>query len=83
MADYYGTIQGNRGESSRVGSKNSGVRAMVKSWIKRVDMHLNQFDGEDKLTITIPENLNTTINGINYKITAKGLRKVAEKKMEN
>ena len=32
MAHFYGTVQGNRGEATRTGSKNSGMYAEAKGW---------------------------------------------------
>ena len=32
MAHFYGTVQGNRGEATRTGSKNSGMFAEAKGW---------------------------------------------------
>lgn len=32
MAHFYGTVQGNRGEASRTGSKNSGMGTYCASW---------------------------------------------------
>lgn len=32
MAEFLGTIQGNRGEVSRTGSKRSGITANIGSW---------------------------------------------------
>jgi hypothetical protein len=32
MAQYYGTIQGNRGEASRIGHKTSGLHSVTNAW---------------------------------------------------
>lgn len=32
MAHFYGVVQGNRGEATRTGSKNSGMYAEAKGW---------------------------------------------------
>ena len=32
MSALYGSLQGCRGEATRTGSKNSGIRASVQSW---------------------------------------------------
>ena len=32
MSHFYGTLKGNRGEGSRCGSKNSGMRTTCGSW---------------------------------------------------
>lgn len=38
MAKFRGTVQGNRGETSRLGSKNSGMRTSLNSWDKGIDV---------------------------------------------
>ena len=32
MSQFYGTVQGNRGQTSRGGSKNSGIETYTASW---------------------------------------------------
>lgn len=32
MAHFYGDLQGNRGEATRCGSKDSGIRSHVRGW---------------------------------------------------
>jgi len=32
MSHFYGTVQGNRGEASKCGSKASGIRTYAASW---------------------------------------------------
>ena len=32
MAEFYATIQGNRGEASRMGSKASGIEGHIRGW---------------------------------------------------
>lgn len=32
MAEFYSEIQGNRGEATRMGTKNSGVRGELSTW---------------------------------------------------
>jgi len=38
MAHFRGIIKGNRGESSRLGSKNSGISAQINGWNTGVDV---------------------------------------------
>lgn len=40
MAALYGSIQGNRGEATRMGSKSSGIRSYVQTWDARVTVQL-------------------------------------------
>lgn len=32
MAHFYGNIQGNRGEATRMGTKQSGIEAHIRGW---------------------------------------------------
>ncbi len=32
MAQFYAEIQGNRGEATRMGTKNSGIRGHIRGW---------------------------------------------------
>lgn len=40
MAHFYGRLKGNRGETTRCGSRNSGIRATIRSWRSEVFGHL-------------------------------------------
>jgi hypothetical protein len=40
MAHFYGTIQGARGEASRLGGKNSGLTTVAASWKGAVETSL-------------------------------------------
>jgi len=53
MAHFYGTTQGNRGETSRTGSKNSGIESEAKGWDLggKVSMSYNSTLGADILTM--------------------------------
>lgn len=51
MAALYGTIQGNRGEATRMGSKDSGFRSSCQSWEGSVITEMNYY--KDDLEITI------------------------------
>ena len=46
MARFYATMQGNRGEASRIGTPNSGIYAHVRGW--RVGARVNCYaDGDN------------------------------------
>jgi hypothetical protein len=47
MAHYYGTLQGHRGEASRLGTKNAGLRTYAASWQGAVEVQLYHRDGKD------------------------------------
>ncbi len=47
MSHFYGTLQGNRGQATRCGSKNSGMRTQCASWAGAVSCWAYEKDGED------------------------------------
>lgn len=56
MAHFYGTLQGNRGEATRCGTKQSGIETYAASWDGAVRTHLYQDDaGRDFACVeTVP-----------------------------
>ena len=40
MSHFYGTLQGNRGEATRCGTKNSGLVTYAASWSGAIRTHL-------------------------------------------
>ena len=52
MASLFGSIQGCRGEATRCGSKNSGMRASVQSWNGSLVSYMD-LDENDKPVITL------------------------------
>jgi hypothetical protein len=46
MSTFYGSLQGNRGEATRAGSRDSGIRASVQSWHGSVISKLYEEDGQ-------------------------------------
>ena len=53
MAHFRGVLKGNRGETSRLGSKNSGIIVNLNSWTDSVSINLyhDHKDGKDKVVI--------------------------------
>ena len=47
MAHFRGIIQGSRGEASRLGGKNSGIKAVLSSWDNHIHVYLYDKDGMD------------------------------------
>ncbi len=47
MAHFYGSIQGARGEATRLGSKDSGLITVAASWQGAVQVTLYHRDGVD------------------------------------
>jgi hypothetical protein len=52
MSKLYGSLQGCRGEATRCGSKNSGMRASVQSWNGSLISYMD-LDDNDKPIITL------------------------------
>ena len=40
MAQYYGRVQGNRGEATRLGTQDSGMDALAASWDGCIRTHI-------------------------------------------
>ena len=55
MAQFYADIQGNRGESTRMGTKKSGIKGHIRGWNvgARVWMRFNEETQEDECTIDL------------------------------
>lgn len=53
MAHFYGTLQGNRGEGTRAGSKDSGLTATAASWQGAVEVRLYEKDGTDYARVSL------------------------------
>lgn len=53
MAHFYGTVQGMRGEASRMGSKNSGMTTYTASWRGAVRCHAYHEDGKDCVVVSL------------------------------
>lgn len=53
MAHFYGTIQGARGEASRLGHKSSGLSAYAASWQGAVAIQMYEENGIDKVSVRL------------------------------
>jgi hypothetical protein len=47
MAHFFGSIQGQAGDATRIGSKRSGISAYVQSWTGRITIHMQHSEHED------------------------------------
>ncbi len=74
MAHFIGTIKGNKGEASRLGSKDSGMRAVVNGWNFGCEVIISHNKETDKNEINI-----WTTSGSNGKRTAKFIGTFEEK----
>lgn len=55
MAHFYGTVQGNRGQASRLGSKDSGLDIRACSWEGAISVCLFVKDGVDWAHVSFRE----------------------------
>lgn len=53
MAHFYGTLQGSRGEASRLGTEKSGFEASACSWQGRIDVSLWSRDDGDHYRVVM------------------------------
>lgn len=53
MAHFLGTVQGQRGEASRLGNKNSGLQTVAASWdgAIAVDLEYDERTGKNRYTV--------------------------------
>lgn len=62
MAEFYGRLQGNRGEATRCGSKDSGIRATVESWQTVIrTSHHQMWGGERRVMIGVETKYGSTL----------------------
>ena len=53
MARFLGSVQGSRGETSRLGDAASGLRTIASSGIGAVEVQLIDCDGTDWVTVSL------------------------------
>jgi len=53
MAHFYGTLQGARGQASRLGTRNSGLRIEACSWQGKVTVRLYTCNGVDHARVEL------------------------------
>ena len=53
MSEFYGWLQGNRGETTRGGSKSSGILAKIQSWYNSCAITLNRDEKNDEDILNI------------------------------
>lgn len=51
MAQFRSVIRGQRGETSRLGSKQSGMVAHVDGWHTGATVHIDHVDGRDRVIV--------------------------------
>jgi len=53
MAHFYGQVRGQRGQASRLGTRNSGMETVAASWQGAVKVFLSEVDGQDWATVAL------------------------------
>jgi hypothetical protein len=53
VAHFYGIMKGARGETTRCGTRPSGITATVKSWGSSLQVTLSDRDGVDQYAVQI------------------------------
>lgn len=66
MSHFYGYLKGNRGQTTRCGSKASGINAHIRSWNNDIYANLEDEDGKDKLILDVPNGLKVELNGTTF-----------------
>jgi hypothetical protein len=61
MAKFIGYVQGNRGEASRLGSRDSGIKAQAQTWEMGGNVSLWHYKPQDRDNLTMA--YNTGSNG--------------------
>lgn len=54
MAHFYGTLQGTRGEATRLGTQKSGLQTVAASWdgAIQVDLEYDERSGKNRYTVS-------------------------------
>ena len=80
MSKLYGSLQGCRGEATRCGSKNSGMRASVQSWNGSLVSYMD-LDENDKPIITLKTSDGSSCIG--FETIFRGSLEDLKKKLKN
>ena len=64
MSQFYGTLQGNRGLTTRIGTKNSGIRTNAAGWGGSIQVSVYEEDGVDKFMVYLTPWRNSSGNSV-------------------
>jgi len=53
MSRFYGTLQGNRGEATRCGTKSSGVTTYAAGWRGAIRVNVYERDDVDRFSVEL------------------------------
>lgn len=60
MAQFRGTVEGNRGEASRCGTKGSGLEVTANGWDIGIEADLRHVNGRDEVMVYLTSGSNRT-----------------------
>lgn len=72
MSHFYGNIQGAKGETTRCGSKNSGMTAHIRGWDVGVYVSIGHINGKDLISVFKTGGSNSSERTLLYAITEDG-----------
>ena len=79
MSHFYGSMQGGRGETTRTGTKNSGITAHARTYTAGVDvMAMHTSEGDDVFDVTITGGSNGPTGPTFLRLTSETLRGILE-----
>lgn len=58
MSRFYGSLQGTRGEATRQGSANSGLRAHIRGWDVGIKVYAKDVNGKDVFDVYVSSGSN-------------------------
>ena len=79
MANFYGTVQGNRGMASRLGTKSSGLAVTAQSWDGSVIVRMYEEDGRTIVYIGVGYGSTACSDATLYHGSIEGLQEKLEK----
>jgi hypothetical protein len=83
MSHFYGSVQGNRGEATRGGSKDSGIFGHIRGWNVgvRVDVDHDENEGQDIVTVRSTGGSNSSSGEVICYIYQDGTIKYADARL--
>lgn len=51
MSQFYASIEGNKGEATRMGTKESGIAGHIRGWNIGCYVSIEHVEGKDKVTV--------------------------------
>jgi hypothetical protein len=64
MARFYGSIQGNRGPATRMGTPKSGLYSWTAGWQGKVAVELYDIDGRDMVHVSLAPHAGHGVNRV-------------------